>query len=105
MEQADLCLHANYPRTLRGNDPRGLATPDSESSKFASRSLLLRELRRIQAEVGDGLPVELPGRRQLLALLELLQSALGLVAPASVSRARLETVLDERLLNLSDFVS
>jgi hypothetical protein len=65
----------------------------------------LRELRRIQAEVGNGLLVELPARRQLLALLELLYSALSLATPASVSRTRIEPVLAERLLNLSDFAS
>src|SRR6185312_10338073 len=63
-------------------------------------ALRLRKLGCIQAKVGDRLPVELTRRLQLLAVLELLHGTRGFVAPASICRPGLETVLIERLLDL-----
>lgn len=63
-------------------------------------ALGLREPRCVQAEVRHCLLIELSGRMQLLALLELLHGVLGLVAPASIRPASLEAVLVERLLDL-----
>jgi hypothetical protein len=60
----------------------------------------LGELRCIQAEVSDGLLIELSGCLQLLALLELLHGVRRLAAPASVGWACLEAILVQRPLNL-----
>jgi hypothetical protein len=62
----------------------------------------LRELGTIQSEIGNGLLIELSVRLDLLALLELLDSVLGLATPAAVGRTGLEPVLVKRLLNLPD---
>jgi hypothetical protein len=100
---------ANEKMGLHGKEIRAAPSPFAQRARGwrACRLLLLLtlllEFGGIQAEIGNRLLIKLPGRLQLLALLELLYGILGFAAPAPVRSAGLEAILVQRLLHLPYF--
>ena len=99
----------SHARTRLGQPKRH--RPDRASSEAACNlhslraALLPRKFRRSQTKVSNRLPAKLAVSAQVLALLKLLNCTASLGPPTPIGRSGLESVLIERLLNLSDLAS